>query len=221
MKRLLPALALLAAVYPVRILVHARRRRDPGPNPDAIAVLGTAQYDGRPSRQLRGRLEQAVGLARLWPQARVFTLGGSLPGDRFSEAGVSRTTLVAEGIAADRVTSLPVGSDTRTSAKALAAENPGRVVAVTDPNHALRTEKIFRSVGLDAVASPTPYCPVRFPRKQWWLTLAHEVGGLLVADVFRLAGEGAADRVEDMLRRCEGALRPSRRARHDHIRAGK
>lgn len=219
MKRLLFALA--PAIYPLRILVHAHRRRNAGVNPDAVAVLGTAQYDGRPSRQLLGRLEHSRDLARRWPQARVFTLGGSLPGDRFTEAGVSRTFLVVQGISAKRITALEVGSDTRSSAEALAAENPGRVVAVTDPHHALRTEKIFRSVGLDAEALPTPYCPVKFPRKQWWLTLAHEVGGLLVADVFRLAGARAADRVEDMLRRFEGALRPSRRARHDHIRAGK
>ncbi|AIT61571.1 YdcF family protein [Corynebacterium doosanense] len=219
MKRLLFALA--PAAYPLRILVHARRRRDAGENPGAVAVLGTAQYDGRSSRQLLGRLEHARDLARRWPEAKVFTLGGSLPGDRFAEAGVSRTFLLEQGISADRITALEVGSDTRTSAEALAAQNPGRVVAVTDPHHALRTEKIFRSVGLDAVVSPTPYCPVRFPVRQWWLTLAHEVGGLLVADVFLLAGARAADRVEDSLRRCEGALRPSRRARHEHIRAGK
>lgn len=237
MKTALPVLSALivlagttaAAVYPAHILGHALRRRDVHlqprlRTPAAIVVLGTAQYDGRPSRQLQARLDHALDLARRLDQAQVYTLGGSLPGDRFTEAGVSATYLRDAGVPAGRVTEVAVGSDTDGSVAALvdkhgeAVSTAGTVLVVTDPNHALRAEKITRRYGLDAKAAPTPYCPARFPHKSWWNALAHEVGGMLVHDVYVLAGADFADRVEGVLRTVEGKLRPSRRQRHEHLR---
>ena len=48
-----------------------------------VVVLGTAQYDGRPSRILAGRLRHAgeLAISRGLP---VITVGGQLPGDRFT-----------------------------------------------------------------------------------------------------------------------------------------
>ena len=61
---LLTALPLAAASWPARILWHsARRSRSTPATVDSAAILGTAQYDGRPSAQLRGRLEHAVDVA--------------------------------------------------------------------------------------------------------------------------------------------------------------
>lgn len=190
--------------------------------PAAIMVLGTAQYDGRPSQQLLGRLKHACDLAGAYPSAQVYTLGGSLPGDRFTEAGVSARYLQDAGIDSARITEVAHGSDTAGSVEALVAKHPvvdSDVLVVTDPNHALRAEKIVRRAGLNAVAAPTPYCPAIFPHQSWWVTLVHESGGLIVNDVLVLAGEPAADRVEAMLRGVEGLARPSRRKRYDHLRA--
>lgn len=210
---------LAGAAAPLRIIAHQRRRRLNRPEQvDSIAVLGTAQYDGRPSRQLLGRLRHARDLAEQFPGARVFTVGGNLPGDRFTEAGVSRGWLIDHGVDPQRITAVEKGSDTRGSMVDVAAFAPGRTLVVTDPNHCLRAERISRGAGIDAVGSPTPYCPARCPRKVYWLTLAHEVGGLVVQDVAALAGDGAADRLEALLRQIEGWLRPSRRPRHDHLR---
>lgn len=181
-------------------------------------MLGTAQYDGRPSRQLEGRLRFALELANKYAQARVFTLGGNLPGDRFTEAGVSRAWLAEHGVDEHRLCEVAVGSDTRGSMKALRELNPGRTLVVTDPNHALRAEKITRRAGIAATSAPTPYCPARFPSKSFWMTLMHEVGGLVVEDVAALGGEAAAIRLEALLRAVEGFLRPSRRMRHAHLR---
>ena len=74
---------------------------------------------------------------------------------------------------------------------------------------------------MDALASPTRTSPTRFPGKSWWLTLTHEVGGLMVVDVSRAVGRGNADRLETTLRRLQGMLRPSRRARHEKLAAEK
>lgn len=207
---------------PARILVHAYRRR-PFPAPrTSLVVLGTAQYDGRPSKQFAARLDHALALWEAGRAKRVYVLGGRMPGDRFTEAHAGRDYLVERGVPGDAVTEIPDGNDTRGSYLALTRHHdPGEAIIVTDPNHALRAELLAREVGMDALASPTRTSPTRFPGKSWWLTLMHEVGGLMVVDVSRAVGRDNADRLESTLRRLQGMLRPSRRARHEKLAAEK
>ncbi|MCS5480114.1 YdcF family protein [Corynebacterium sp. YIM 101645] len=210
---LLPALLLHR---PVRILVHAYRRRPlPVPRPDLL-VLGTAQYDGNPSLQLVARLDHALELWRGDRAEHIYTLGGNLPGDRFTEAEVSRTYLIQHGVPEEQVTAVPQGNDTRSSFEAFLAEHqPRKSIIVTDPTHALRAELIAKQAGIDAVASPTHTSPTRFPDRSWWLALSHEVGGLAVVDASRVFGRPVGDRLETILRRLQSSLRPSRRTRHE------
>nr|WP_241228401.1 YdcF family protein [Corynebacterium hylobatis] len=210
---LLPALLLHR---PVRILVHAYRRRPlPVPRPDLL-VLGTAQYDGNPSLQLVARLDHALELWRGDRAEHIYTLGGNLPGDRYTEAEVSRTYLIKHGVPEDQVTAVPQGNDTRGSFEAFLAEHqPRKSIVVTDPTHALRAELIAKQAGIDALASPTHTSPTRFPDRSWWLALSHEVGGLAVVDASRVFGRTVGDRLETILRRLQGSLRPSRRTRHE------
>ena len=76
-------------------------------------VLGTAQYDGRPSRILASRLRHAGELATA-EGLEVITVGGKLPGDRFTEAGVGRTYL-REHFPHLTVHAVEEGMDTRSS----------------------------------------------------------------------------------------------------------
>lgn len=222
-KTLLAAGALLLPplVHASRILLSSRTRRVPPPA-QQLLVLGTAQYDGRPSRQLAARLDHAVSRAAQLPAARVITVGGNRAGDRFTEAAVGRNYLIEHGVAEDRVIAVPEGSDTRGSVAAILAEVPGaarrNTLVITDPNHVHRATLLVRSGGMNASPDPTPSSPTRFPAVSWWLTFTHEFGGLLVVDVSRLLGRDAADKVEDMLRWVQGWLRPSRRARHTRLR---
>ena len=80
-------------------------------------VLGTAQYDGRPSRILAGRLRHAGELATA-EGLEVITVGGKLPGDRFTEAGVGRSYL-REHFPHLTVHAVEEGMDTRSSRKAV------------------------------------------------------------------------------------------------------
>lgn len=108
--------------------------------PKAIIVLGAAQYDGRASRVLAARLDHARILAARHPSALIITVGGRLPGDRFTEAEVSRAYLThafpqagaqpgpsAPGIPVDarRVRAVPLGNDTAESLAAVVHEFPG------------------------------------------------------------------------------------------------
>ncbi|AMN70397.1 YdcF family protein [Corynebacterium pseudotuberculosis] len=179
----------------------------------SIVVLGTAQYDGVPSRQFAARLRWA---ADQWQTARVqkvITVGGKLPGDRFTEAQVGREYLLKAHVDSDLVLEVPHGNDTWSSLNAVKEVVTEPVLIVTDPNHALRSELIARLQGIKAVASSTPYSPTRFPSKAWWLTFLHEHGGLLVVAVSALYGRSAAVGLETKLRDLQAAVRPSRAPR--------
>lgn len=210
------------AFYAARIVAGSGTHRVPRPARQLL-VLGTAQYNGRASRQFAARLDHAVRRSRELPAARVITVGGKLPGDRFTEAEVGRSYLLDRGVDTARVTAVPEGSDTRSSIAAVLEQVPAaggyETLVITDPNHARRAQLIARTAGLPGWSDPTPTCPTRFPGRGWWLSLSHEIGGLLVVDVSRLLGRGIADRVEEMLRHLQGWLRPSRRARHDELRS--
>ena len=215
---LLTALPLAAASWPARILWHsARRSRSTPATVDSAAILGTAQYDGRPSAQLRGRLDHAVDVAARFPDAVLHPLGGKLPGDRYTEAQSAEKYLRDAGVTG-RINAVPVGSSTKDSFEELASRSEvGRCLVITDPNHCLRAEKIARTVGIDAVASPTPYCPSQFPDRSWWESVVHESGGLVVLDVSHLLGPAAADMLETTLRRLQRLLKPSRRDRINQL----
>ena len=185
---------------------------------DSLLVLGTAQYDGRPSQQFEARLRHTALMWKQQKSQKVFTVGGKLPGDRFTEAEVAREYLIREGVTSELIVSSPVGNDTVSSFAALAAEDMGRVVIVTDPNHSYRAVRIARRMGIHAHPSPTPFSPAKFPSKSYFLTLMHEFGGVVVQDVSCIFGVKMADKVEEKLRTIQGLLRPSRRARHEHLR---
>jgi uncharacterized SAM-binding protein YcdF (DUF218 family) len=160
-RRLLSLVLLLAVVAVVvtvgRVLwvAHSDSRRPS----DAIVVLGAAQYDGRPQEVLRARLDHAAALLRAGVAPRIITVGGSRPGDRFTEAASGRDYLTGKGIPAAEVVAVGTGSDTLDSmqavAKVMRSHRWDSAVVVTDPEHSLRSRAMLRDQGVDAVASPT------------------------------------------------------------------
>lgn len=186
-----------------------------------IIVLGTAQYDGVPSRQFAGRLQWAAQLWHDHETQRIITVGGNLPGDRFTEAEVGRTYLLQARVDPDCLVAVPKGNDTLGSLRALEPMIIGKALIVTDPNHSLRAELIAKQEGIDALSSPTPYCPTSFPGKAWTWTFLHEIGGLAVVAIAAVFGRQAADQFENGLRYLQGWLRPSRVARHEVLRNGR
>lgn len=191
-------------------------------DPAWLLVLGTAQYDGRPSRQFAARLDHAVRRSRELPGIPVVTVGGNLPGDRFTEAAAGKDYLLAKGVAGERLIAVPEGSDTRGSYEAALKQLPWlagkRGAVITDPLHSRRAVLLAQSAGIPAVGDPTRSSPTKFPSPAWWRALSHEVGGLTVVYVSRCFGRGVADKLEAILRRLQAWIRPSRRARHEQLR---
>jgi uncharacterized SAM-binding protein YcdF (DUF218 family) len=163
-------------------------RQDSRPTSDAIVVLGSAQYDGRPSDVLRARLEHALALLRSGVAPRIVTVGGSRPGDRFTEAGSGRRWLLSQGVSGDQVIAVEEGDDTLQSMQALGAEFGEQgwhtAVLVTDPWHALRSERMAHDSGVAAVASPTRSGPAVRTRQTEFRYIVRETGALLYYGLF-------------------------------------
>jgi uncharacterized SAM-binding protein YcdF (DUF218 family) len=165
------AAAVIALVYVVVCVVQVGRAAndDQTRRVDAIVVLGAAQYDGRPSPQLEGRLDHVIELWQEGVAQFVVVTGGNQPGDRFTEAEASRRYLVERGVPDEVILSENRGHTTFESLRAvrtvLAAQSLQSVLIVTDPYHALRSRLTAEEVGLDAAVSPVPDGPNGFRRR--------------------------------------------------------
>jgi uncharacterized SAM-binding protein YcdF (DUF218 family) len=126
---------------------------------DVIAVLGAAQYNGRPSPTFQGRLEQAELLFNEGFAPRILVLGGGQPGDRTTEAEAGRDWLISRGFPQEALFAEPTGHSTLESLKAAAAfmkENGLRsAFLVSDPWHNLRIRRMARDLGIEAYVSAT------------------------------------------------------------------
>jgi uncharacterized SAM-binding protein YcdF (DUF218 family) len=135
-------------------------RADDRDQVDAIVVLGAAQYDGRPSAQLRARLDHAVTLWEADVAPVVMVTGGKQPDDRFTEAEASRRYLVDRGVPSEVIMMEDIGRSTyeslESAAPMLLAAEANDVVLVSDAFHMKRSELIASGFGLDARVSATP-----------------------------------------------------------------
>src|SRR5689334_23951623 len=79
---------------------------------DAIAVLGAAQYNGRPSPVFRARLDHAATLLQRGLAPVVLVTGGVGTGDTVSESEVGRRYLTKAGLPESAVIALAAGAST-------------------------------------------------------------------------------------------------------------
>jgi uncharacterized SAM-binding protein YcdF (DUF218 family) len=144
------AYVLFNAVQIVRVGRHDELRQA-----DAIVVMGAAQWNGRPSPALKGRLDRALELwnAKLAPL--VVLTGGKLPGDATTEAAVSAEYLRANGVPDEAMLLEVQGTSTWESLAAahrfLVPRGATRIVVVSDAYHLLRVKMIGDEVGFDEV----------------------------------------------------------------------
>lgn len=125
---------------------------------EAIVVMGAAQYRGRPSPVLRSRLDHAVALYARGIAPRLVLTGGIAEGDVQSEAAVSRTYVMAQGVPDTALLQENEGRTTSESlrhvAQLLEARGLTRVVVVSDGFHLFRAWTAARHHGLRVRTSP-------------------------------------------------------------------
>jgi uncharacterized SAM-binding protein YcdF (DUF218 family) len=168
-------------------------RQDARPSSDAIVVLGSAQYDGVPSSIFEARLEHAL---RLWQDGVapvIVTVGGKADGDRFTEAEAGAQYLSASGVPDDALRPVPEGVDTLESMRSVSRvfdeQGWSTAVLVTDPWHAMRTERMAEDAGIEAETSPTRQGPSVYSRTTQVRYIFRETAAYLL---YRATGESVA-----------------------------
>jgi uncharacterized SAM-binding protein YcdF (DUF218 family) len=130
---------------------------------DAIAVLGAAEYDGKPSPVYRARLDHAWSLYHRGIAPLIITLGGP-GGDQYTEGAVGREYLMSLGVPEEAIIAETESRDTEDSARRIAviarANGLHRLVIVSDGTHLFRIHAICAADGLDVLTSPRPRVPV-------------------------------------------------------------
>src|SRR6184192_4542031 len=149
----------------VVVAVAVSGAREQAATADAIAVLGAAQYNGRPSPVFRARLDHAAALYQRGLAPVVLVTGGVGSGDTLSESDVGRRYLLKAGLPDGAVVGLPAGASTSASLDGVAhwfsGKESRRVLLVSDGFHMLRLRIIATRLGLLPFTSPAPNSPIR------------------------------------------------------------
>lgn len=166
----MPVLALIIAGPPLLgaalvFAIYRQARTDQIRPVDAIVVLGTTQYNGRPSPTLRARLDRALEVYQEGVAPLVVVTGGKQAGDQFTEAEAGRDYLVERGVPESAILLENAGSDSWESMRGVDAllERRGlaRVLLVSDGFHLFRLKLMARELGLAAYATAATDSPIR------------------------------------------------------------
>ena len=155
------AVVLYLGVTGVQVFLTSRQSSTQ--SAQAIIVMGSAEYDGHPSPDLRARLSHALELYRAGRAPLVAVTGGKIAGDLYTEAGVSAAWLSARGVPTSALI-IGGGSDSYENissvAEPLKARGVSTVLIVTDPFHEDRSMAIAGTFGFQAYPSPTTTSPI-------------------------------------------------------------
>jgi uncharacterized SAM-binding protein YcdF (DUF218 family) len=145
---------------------------------DVICVFGAAEYGGKPSPVLRARLDHALALYEHSIAPVMLTLGGSAPGDKYSEGQVGRAYLMANGVPEKAIIAETDSRDTEEQAHRVVvishANGYQKVVIVSDPTHLFRIREICAHDGLLVMTSPRPQTTSIGSQTEWQAVM-HEI----------------------------------------------
>jgi uncharacterized SAM-binding protein YcdF (DUF218 family) len=158
---LVAAVVLYFAVTLVQVWLTSRHY-DPHPA-GAIVVMGAAQDNGVPTKDLAARLDEALILYRAGFAKEIMVTGYKELGDVHTEAEASATYLEAHGVPRSAI--LEAGGDNSyenlaDAAPQLLARQDGVVLVTTDPFHEDRSMAIASSLGLTPSPTPTQTSPI-------------------------------------------------------------
>lgn len=159
----------LAAVVVLYVAVTALQvwqasRQDQARPVQAIVVLGSAQYNGVPSPDLKSRLNHALDLWHRNYADVIVVTGGKQPGDRVTEATAAADYLATKGVPQSTILREVSGRNSWQSLEATAgflrARGRGVVLLVSDPYHDKRISLMADELGLKPYVSPTRTSPL-------------------------------------------------------------
>ncbi|MDP9365487.1 MAG: YdcF family protein [Chloroflexota bacterium] len=145
--------------------IYWQARADQARPVDAIVVLGTAQFNGRPGRVLQARLDRALAAYERGLAPRLVVTGGRAPGDVFTEAEAARDYLLQRGVPEEAILLENEGRDSWGSMQGVASLlgdlGQRRVLLVSDGFHLFRVKLMARDLGLVPFGAAAPNSPIR------------------------------------------------------------
>jgi uncharacterized SAM-binding protein YcdF (DUF218 family) len=179
---LMAVAVVLAIVIRTAVRIERQSTMDETRPADVILVLGAAEYRGKPSPVLRGRLDHGLELFHEKKAPLILTTGGAGGDPTFTEGEVGRDYLVRRGVPSEAILVEAEGESTAHSLAAAAAimhrMNLKTCIVVSDGYHIYRAKKMLESEGFSVYGSPRPEAPRSGPR-QWWLYTRQAFGYLL------------------------------------------
>ncbi len=146
------------------LAVYWQARTDQVRPVDAIVVLGTAQYNGRPGPVLEARLERALEVYQAGFAPVIVVTGGRAPGDQFTEAEAGERFLLANGVPPAAIVRENEGRDTWQSmlgvAEVLSPGDDQRLLLVSDGFHLLRAKLMARDLGFEPYGAAAVDSPI-------------------------------------------------------------
>lgn len=143
---------------------------------DAIVVLGAAQYNGRPSRVFKARLDHALSLYQQGYAKSIITTGSYGPDPNYSEAQVGTEYLTQHGVDAADIITEQASVTTHDSIRAATLQARSKawksVLVVSDGFHLYRLKQMFADEGIIAYTSPAPASPIELSASQrFWYSM--------------------------------------------------
>jgi uncharacterized SAM-binding protein YcdF (DUF218 family) len=151
-------IALAILVLRTAQLIERESTRDEARPADVIVILGAAEYRGKPSPVLKGRLDHGLELYRAKQAPLIMTTGGAGGDPVFTEGAVGRSYLMNRGVPSEAIT-VETESESTVHSVMLAGEIIRRmgldsVIVVSDGYHIFRVKKMLESRGLSVYGSP-------------------------------------------------------------------
>jgi len=179
----LPLITLLGYMFYVAQQIERQSLIDESRPADVILVMGAAEYRGRPSPVLQGRLNHALVLYLREMAPYILTTGGAGGDPQFTEGEVARAYLVTHDVPAEAIITDAVGSTTGQSLDA-AIESMRRMnlhscIVVSDGYHIYRVKRLLEAQGFKVFGSPKPPAGSLSPRELKWLYLRQAAGFML------------------------------------------
>jgi uncharacterized SAM-binding protein YcdF (DUF218 family) len=182
---LLPAVlaVVLADFVYLASQVWRQAGRDEARPASVIVVFGAAEYRGRPSPVLRGRLERTLELYGRGLANKIVTTGGPGGDPNFTEAGVARDYLVAHGVPPENIIVEDESASTWETvlevAEIMQRSRLRTCLVVSDGYHLFRIKRQFAGKGIEAYGVPRG---ARFSmplRDRIWVTIKQVFGYML------------------------------------------
>jgi uncharacterized SAM-binding protein YcdF (DUF218 family) len=178
-----PIIFLLGYMFYVANEIERQSSMDESRPADVILVMGAAEYRGRPSQVLQGRLNHALLLYLKNMAPYILTTGGAGGDPNFTEGEVGRAYLVTHGVPAEAIITQAVGSTTVQSIDA-AVETMRRMnlrscIVVSDGYHIYRVKRLLEVEGIKVYGSPRPPAGSLTPKELRWLYLRQAAGFML------------------------------------------